>query len=508
MLALCFFSFSYSLFHANSSMILGPAKGSLSLLPFVAVVSWAVFWATRSPIWRPGESPTQLLLLALSSGMVFLTLSLWEALLDETRERENRKWIAVGIIGSTLSVILATATIIAWTQTFTKGFTNRHIKELTVAGSSMFPIVAVVPQFPDGNFVFVLENPNPGKPVLKFSKATPDKRLEVIYIERLGQSFVKLGEDSLAYFSEKPIWGQEIRVVNINDQHAQRIWPKGYWPSKSLRAPFASPDGKRIAYLGTTSMMFGRGFLTSVQFTKYFYYWPTDYITLTSHPNVTFDPIGWTPDGYDFMLRKTGPAGPEIWAVDWVASGARRFLTEFSDAIITENDLPQVGEWISLIQKDAEGKWTLCLVNYRSEGKVAVGNFENAPLRAWTKSGKRFACWSAENGLAVYNVSDTIVQHADCSAIPPVQQMKWSPGEIKLAIVTRESGTPESASRLEVLDVDGCNVTNLVGDFAANAKQWDWLSDEAIVYARGGELWQVDTNAEQTLVLSTAVFHR
>lgn len=86
--------------------------------------------------------------------------------------------------------------------------------------------------------------------------------------------------------------------------------------------------------------------------------------------------------------------------------------------------------------------------------------------------------------------------------------MKWSPGAAKLAIVTRESGTPENASRLALLDVDGCEVTTLVEDFSANEKQWDWLSDNAIIFARGGELWQVDMNGERILVLSTASFRK
>ncbi len=514
-LALCLFFLSLSLFVANSAITFGSTTVGIAfiimlVLPFVFHKQVSSFASSVPPL-GPRESPVTFLWLLLCGGVFLGVLSLWEIAFDELRDAKNARWIRALVSASALSVIMiAVAAHLVARATVSPS--EKRIQEVIATGVGKYPVACVVsdgrrenglvvvkgpPYFLRGKFI---ERKGNESPVVKSGDAAG--RFFVPVVERRYQASLL----KFAYFSDKPILGQEIRAMGANLSRVNTISPKHYSRRESFGPPFPSPDGDRVAYLKTSSSRFGKESSASLWITKLYYTSVSDFVDLPNDAESTFEPIGWTPDGYDFMLREKGPKGPRIWAVDWVATGIRPFLDEFPDAVITGHDLPKAGEWMSLLRKETRREWAMWLVNYRSGESKKLGAFKQPPLRAWTPYGNWFAYWTPESGLVTYNVSEDARQPAVCPHAPSIRQMKWSPPPgSSLAIVAVEPEEPHAKAYVALFNPTNCSVIKLIDGFAAPEKKWGWLSSQAIVYADGGELWQVDLLGKRTLISSTIV---
>jgi len=511
-------TFSILIFIYTSSITFGPAKVGMAFLSMLALcfIFFKLYgdsmgsFLSDLPSLRTGEAPVASLLMLGCIAVVPATLSLWEISFYEIFDAGNRRWLSAVIAASALSVVLVVSMSVSIAGAM--GMPSpAYFKEIIVThGKEHTRILGVVSNDSREDWLVAIG----GRLNLKkgrFLVGNDENRpiLSVRNLGRKGRSFSYMPdrrEKNLVYFSDKPLWGQEIRIVDLEHRNppSKAISPKYYSDRENLGPPFPSPDGDRVAYLRTNASRLGGQTTQSLWITTTGYNPVSDYVVLPGDEGRAFEPIGWTPsgwtpigwtpDGYDFMLRRTGPEGPEIWAVDWVATGARRFLEEFSDAIIAEDDLPKKGERISLVREEADHKWGLWVVNYRSGGSRKLGVFGKMPVRTMTPGGV-LTYWAAERGLCL----DTPGVRT-CPDVPPILHMKWSPDMSGLACVTTD--VSEGKPYLALIDTTDCTVTKLVEDFPSNKKQRAWLSRRAIVYADGAELWQVDTDGEQTFIAS------
>ncbi|UCD56285.1 MAG: hypothetical protein JSV16_10650 [Candidatus Hydrogenedentota bacterium] len=530
-LILCLLVFSFSLFLAISALSFGFTAFGIGLffilLALTISLEQVAHLVSRWIILAPVESPAAFLMICICAGVILGTLSLWMLSFGEIRDARNRRWIGTVALASILSLVLVAGTIRTVAQAVRNPTAAAKVREIIVTGNVKYPVVGMLSDGSDEGFMFTIENPASLEKLGKFMGRGKDNFRLVRNLNRGDQSFLfAFAMDfpgnffwrrsswtfpNLAYFSDTPLWGQEIRLLNLENTRVLRISPRDYSRNETLGLPFLSPDGDRVAYVKVSAPRLRNESSESLWITKSRRRPISGSLDLSNDVDKTaaaagWTPIGWTPDGYDFLLRKTGPEGPEIWAVDWVATGVRRFLPEFSDSVVAEEDLPKAGEWISLITRDAGSKWGLWLVNYRSGENRRLGVFEDAPVRAWSKFGGWFACWAPEKGLSIHSISDGIRLRAACPRLPSIRQMKWAPLATKLAIVTVKTGPTEEISNLALLDPGGCDTTPLVEGFRANERQWGWLSDSALVYADGGELWQADADGDLTLLFSSASF--
>ncbi|GAB4342169.1 MAG: hypothetical protein Kow0099_19490 [Candidatus Abyssubacteria bacterium] len=368
-----------------------------------------------------------------------------------------------------------------------------EFKEAIITGlKEYYPVMLVAAA--NGKEDYLIPNPT----TFWLKKLVPTGQLSLSAMKK-GRGFTWSG--TLTYHSDKPVWGQEIRAVGLNRLSTRRVSPAKPSGCETLTRPYGSPDGDRIAYLKTGASRFGSPSSISVWITKWHAPPVSDSVILSENPGDMFEPIDWTPDGYDFMVRKRGPEGAEIWAVDWVAEGVRPFLDGFWNSEITGDDLPHAGEWLSLIRPEPDGARSLWLVNYRSGPAQRIAVSKEVPVRAWADSGTRFAYWTFDSGLFVYSIDDSLQLHLTCPGDSRITQMKWSLGGTALAVVA-ESADPNAGPSLLLIHADTCAATMLVESFTAQPPQWDWLNDTTIVYAQGRELWQVTTGGKRELIVS------
>ncbi len=520
-LAACFLLFSFSLFIANSFVTFGATKVGVAVLALLILLAIALFaYPGRGSssgddiavvrrayryLFDPVRMPIAYLSLLICGGVIFGALSLWEIAFDEMRDARNRRWIRAVACASILSVVLVIGTERAVDSASARPSATEFTRVLAGAqiGKSGRSILAVT-----DDAIYALY-PEADK------KDSMGRNVERI-VKTGGRSFFPApGMDStrLVFLDDRPVWGQEIRLLRQPAYGPRTISPRYYAQRETLGAPFMSPDNDRIAYMRTSASRFRNKTSRSLWITKFGY---RDYsLPISDHavltddagadPAAEWEPIGWTPDGYDFMLRKKSAGKSEIWAVDWVARGPRRFLEEFPEAIITEDDLPGKGEWISLLEPGEKGKQTLWLVNYKSGESKELGVFENQPVRAWEKSGWRFAYSEPGGGMTIWHFLEHRRQkRSACPRFPPVQQIKWLHYRYPPAAVIAEQGAPGAKSRLVLLEPSSCEIITLVDDFPATADQWDWMSANAIIFADGGDLWQVQTDGTRTLLFSLA----
>jgi len=510
----CLFVFSASCFVATSAMVFSPSVTGIAFLVGVATVVVMLWQGILPPLLRrmqpldPGESPLASLLILASTIVLPATLSLWEMSFFEVKDARNKRWIRAVTVASIFCAVLLFATVRSC-QRAIRYPAVEQMSEIIVTNNKDCPVVCVVPvSAAEDNLVPLsdtsrfgnLANPRSGSKQL-----SPSRRIT-------GRSFTLIpGTLLYIYISDKPLWGREIRRYNQQTREKNVLSGDASWSRKTLSRPFLSPDNDRAAYPETVRPWFGNQVRTSLWITKVERPYLSDSATLTETDDVVFRPIGWTPDGYDFILEKTtadegastAPKRPELWAVNWLATEKRPFLPDFWGSMITESDLAQAGEWISLVQRsdEADSRYALWLVNYRTKAKLQVALSKEVPVRCWSKSGERFAYWTREDGLTIFHVSNAPEKKAVCPHGNQVRQMKWSPSEMKLAVVVEESKSGGDGTALELLHPEDCTIQTLVADLSATENQWEWLSDAAIVYAAGNELWRVDVNGKQTLVV-------
>ncbi len=517
----------------------------------------------------PTEAPAAFLEIVALVGLVSVALFLAEISFDEIRDRMNKKWLLAVTLAVALAILTFSFTFRNIARVLSSLPNPKTIEEIRLTDDGIYPLMVITSDDMGDRFLLAVQNPiSPRGPLVKLKGKGLD---DVSYMKKLSPeekafSFPdvrshrgRASSSLLMYFSEKPLWGQEIRTFDLMGgfgriyfidslikKDVRSVSPRDYSLKETIGIPFLSPDADRIAYLKTTTSRFSKNSSASLWMMKLGETPLSGHVDLEVDAETALEPIGWTPDGFDFLLRKTTPTGSEIWAVDWTATGARRFLPEFSDAIITDDDLPKYGEWISLVQRNPGGKYLLWAVNYRSGEKVKLGLFDNIPQRrpfayltpnggwcVWRDldpQGKRpitRTCYEfgheSDEPPAFENKPLTLIRKSKKSAyyqssdksfglvlyfsepsdphksLPEIREMK------RMATVVAESDAPNAKKNLTVPGPEGeCKV--LVENFTANEKQWDWLSDQAIVYAKDGQLWQVDKDGEQTLVLSAASF--
>jgi hypothetical protein len=511
-LALCFFLFSLSLFIANSFVTFGSTVVGIAFLVIMFLMLMVLFGVpgrgtasipTALYSLRLIESPLLFLFTMICGGMIFATLSLLEISFDELRDAKNRRWISTISVTSVLSVALLIGTTGGVTGVVKKP-TSLEIKQI-LTGLKVGDIPQAAVAITD-DAVYTIRTPQ-NNPFLK----SGDSRVKrIVRVEGQPYGLVRQKHGAtLAYHSDKPIWGQEIRLLHPFGGGIRSISPSDYSQTSVLGEPFVSPDNDRIAYLRTSTPRFWGKATTSLWITKLGSV--SDYAELPGDVETAqWEPIGWTPDGYKFMLRKREAGKTEIWAVDWVARGPSRLLEDFPDAIITADDLPKDGKWFSFVRKTADGKWNLGLIDYREGESKDLGTFDSEPLRAWVASGTRFAYWEHKKGYSLKELGDpgAIEYEHTCPDIPPVLQMRWSPHGDKLALVTSRTDTEKVGPRLLLLDPFTCTIEPLIEDFPATKQQWTFYHWNSIIYADGGELMRYNLESKSTFTLfSLASLH-
>jgi hypothetical protein len=535
-LALCFFLFSLSLFIANSFVTFGSTVVGIAFLVLMFLLGIALFGTSiRGAVsvvsiffsLRLSESPLLFLFIMICGGMVFATLSLLEISFDELRDVKNRRWINTLAAASLLSIALLIGTTggVAGAASKPASLEFKQIFAGLNLGNIRQAVVAVA-----DDAVYTIRT----QPVKSTRSVLVDPTVERI-VKVDGQPYVlvrqKRARSMLAYRSEKPIWGQEIRFLYASSGGIRRVSPGDYSQSNVLGEPFVSPDADRIAYLRTSTPRFWGKATTSLWITK-LNFSVSDYAELPGDVETTqWEPIGWTPDGYKFLLRKKEAGKSEIWAVDWVARGPTRFLEEFPDAIITEDDLPKDGEWFSLVRRQDDGKWDLRLVNYRRGESKSLGTFDSEPVRKWSGCATLFAHWESASGITVTVIvkreslhfknlrgadADGMTKHEPMQRIftwapdiHSVLQMRWSPLHYKLALVVKGGKAwKEGIPRLVTIDPYGSHTMDVIAEnFPAEKHQWGWLDGSTIIYADGDRLLQKSIGGQTIFLLSLSTMH-
>jgi hypothetical protein len=521
--ALCLLFLSLSLFVATSIIQFG---GTAVGIVFVVVLASLLLFnehvtalASHVPSLGPREAPVACLLLLLFGAVFFETLSLWEMSFNELRDARNKRWMRAVASATVLSVLLlvVTAGVIARTTT---NLREMGFKEIIVTHSEMYPLACVMIDGAEEDALIAVRKPayfmrgrfmkreKDGPPELR--KGPRGRAFVLAPGAKHGPRWWKWEKILLAfvYFSDKPLLGQEIRrVMGGGRLDVNTISPRYYSRRETLSPPYLSPDNDRVAYLRTSTPRLGGPTTLSLWITKFGYGHSviSDYAELPAEAGTAWEPIGWTPDGYDFMLRKIGSKKSEIQTVDWVARGPRQFLEDFPNAVITGNDLPKAGDWMSVLTKNDAGNWELRVINYRSDERRMLGEFAEPPPRAWEKYGRGFAYYDGTETVNLLYFSDDIRLVKSFSVSGAVADMKFHPHGDKMAFVTADAGANETDASLKVYDSTTERTHTLVaGDFTSDAEQWDWLSGDALVYASDKKLWQVDMAGTRTLLLSLA----
>jgi len=163
--------------------------------------------------------------------------------------------------------------------------------------------------------------------------------------------------------------------------------------------------------------------------------------------------------------------------------------------------MPRGGEWISAVRKNKTGKWELWVINYRSNEKQKLEEFDNQPAKTWGASAV-LVCFDGDREIIIYEAGNTIRPVKSFPAPEQINKMKLPPAMSHLAIVGKASADSGAKTSLSVLNLGSGEITVLVDDFAATERQWDWLGSHLIVYASGNKLWQVELDGRHTLILS------
>jgi hypothetical protein len=491
-------AFAFTAFPANIGFIRVLA-GFLSLAVILFVTEKVFGVEFTLPLLSPDEAPVLYLTISSAIFIVFLTFIFLKASYREIRNAKNRRWMRVAAAASLVAALFVFRT----GALFARAARVAHpetISEVIATHGSPAPLIVTMSDGKESRpYIFYNTGSLTGG---KFKNTQPNP-IHLSGRPITGRLFRPL-KWRLVYFSRKPLWGSEIRMTrrDLPIDHVSRMSSlTGY----SAGPPFCSPDGDRFAYLSTRISPRAGQNRQQLWIGKFNYYLLSDHVDLSKAADISFEPLGWTPDGYDFMLRRKTTAGDEIWAVDWNAQDLRPFLPEFGSAVITEDDLAQAGEWISLLMQE-QGEYVVWLVNYRSGEKVQVGTYVDIPLRTWSDSGEWFSLWNREKGLTIYHVTDKVLEYAEFPDVAALEQMKWSPNGSLLAFVTPNSLSEKHSLRL----LNRINRTSsiLVEDFPSTEKLWDWLSPAAIVYSDGKELWQVDISGEKMFLTSTELLEK
>ena len=325
-LLLALAAFSVLIFIYTSSITFGPAKVGVAFLVMLAL-SFVFFKfygdsialsLSGLPLLDPGEAPIAFLLILGCTAIVPAALSLWEISFFEMVDVRNRRWLLAVIATSAFSVALVVSMAVSISRAmgvpspaYFKELIVTHVeKEMQVLGvvSNDSREDWLVRAGNWHNFAKAMLHPVEGRPLLRIRN-----------MGRKGRSFsnMSVGADNkIAYLSDKPLWGREIRTLNLDSYRLlpETISPKYYSDSENLGPPFPSPDGDRVAYLRTNASRLGGRSTLSLWITTTGYNPVSDYVELPGDDGNGFEasrwtPIGWTPDGYDFMLRRTGPGG-------------------------------------------------------------------------------------------------------------------------------------------------------------------------------------------------------
>lgn len=554
-LVLCLFFLSLSLFVAQSIITFGTTIVGIAfavMLTLLLIFSRQVAaLAAQLPWLGPRLAPLTYIALLLCGIAFFGTLSLWETSFDEMRDAKNRRWTRGLASATILSIILIGVAIYSICRTRVKP-SKMTVNEVFSTFQSSYPVTCSLSDGSDQDRLVAISS-SPYYVGGRFVKKEADPPPFIRDLHVSGKNFIPVPFDrgkyrkTYVYYSEKPILGAEIRRAGVgiglsrgwryggyrDDIDTVVLSPRYYSRKETLGLPFLSPDNDRVAYLRTSRSRFGGKVSRSLWITKFgqYIHSPTisDHAELpgdagTDRQPIGWTPIGWTPGGYNFLLGRTGPDGPETWAVDWVARGPQRFLEEFPGAIITGDDLPRRaerrgrhrGKWISAVRKTDTGTWELWGVNYRSGEKQKLDEFKNQPVRAWGMSGLNvnarktlgvsdssdlLVCFDGSNEIILYEIGDTIQRVKSFPVPMQVSHMKVPSSSPMVAIVGTAPADVGKRTSLSILIITG-RVIMLVDDFPATERQWGWLSDAHVIcYASGSELWQVEMDGTRTRIL-------